>query len=54
MSYNVMDFGAIGDGKTDDGSAIQAAIDACAASGGGRVVLAEGKHFYSSSLKNEN
>lgn len=50
MSYNVMDFGAIGDGKTDDGSAIQAAIDACAASGGGRVVLAEGKHFYSSSI----
>lgn len=50
MSYRVTDYGAAGDGKTNDGAAIQAAIDACSAAGGGRVVLEEGRHFYSSSI----
>lgn len=35
--YNVMLYGAVGDGITDDGPAIQAAIDAAFAEGGGRV-----------------
>ena len=39
MSYNVLDFGAKGDGKTNDAAAIQAAIDTCSKAGGGRVVL---------------
>jgi len=37
--YNVMDFGAQGDGHTDDAMAIQRAVDQCAADGGGMVLL---------------
>ena len=40
--YNIRDFGAIGDGKTKDTAAIQAAIDKCSQSGGGRVLIPPG------------
>ncbi|MBD64649.1 MAG: hypothetical protein CME62_05555 [Halobacteriovoraceae bacterium] len=39
---NVKDFGAVGDGKTKDTEAIQAAVDQCAQSGG-KVLLENGK-----------
>ena len=42
--YSVLDFGAIGDGKTDDATAIQRAIDTCSAEGGGSVIFPLGKH----------
>ncbi len=40
--YDVKKFGAIADGVTDDGPAIQEAIDTCSKEGGGKVVLHNG------------
>jgi len=40
--YNIMDYGAVNDGKTVNTRSIQKAIDACAASGGGTVYFPAG------------
>lgn len=40
--FEITGYGAIADGKTDNTKAIQAALDACAASGGGTVVIPSG------------
>ncbi len=40
--YSILDFQAAGDGKTLNSQAIQSAIDACAADGGGRVTVPRG------------
>ena len=37
--YNIVDFGAINDGKTLNTSRIQSAIDAAFKDGGGRVII---------------
>lgn len=42
MYYNVRDYGALGDGATNDAPAIQAAIDAAEAAGGGTVFFPRG------------
>lgn len=42
--YDVRAMGARGDGSTDDTKAIQAALDACAARGGGTVVVPSGTY----------
>lgn len=43
-TYNVHDFGALGNGVVDDRSAIQDAIDAASANGGGVVYLPGGEY----------
>jgi hypothetical protein len=48
--FDVREFGARGDGVTLDTQAIQQAIDACAASGGGQVYL-QGGRFLSGTLR---
>lgn len=42
--FNVRDYGAVGDGTTNDVTAIQAAIDAAVAAGGGQVYLPAGDY----------
>lgn len=49
-NWCVTDFGATGDGRTDDASAIQKAIDRCSESGGGTVVFPAGKTFLAGPL----
>lgn len=48
--YNVKQYGATGNGSTDDTVAIQATIDACNTSGGGVVYLPNGNYKTSTTL----
>lgn len=50
MFFNVTDYGAKGDGTTDDASAIQSALTACNTSGGGIVFFPEGTYLLKSSV----
>jgi hypothetical protein len=50
VPFNVKDYGAAGDGSTDDTAAIQAAIDACQDSNGGIVFLPSGVYVTSEPL----
>ncbi|MCZ7640850.1 MAG: glycoside hydrolase family 55 protein [Verrucomicrobia bacterium] len=48
--WNVRDFGAVGDGTTDDTAAFQKALDAAAAAGGGTVLAPRGNYLFAGSL----
>ena len=45
MIFDIRNYGAVGDGKTMDTAAIQAAIDACAEAGGGQVWVEGGVYL---------
>ena len=47
---NVRDFGAKGDGQTDDTAAFQQALDAAAKAGGGAVFAPRGSYFFAGHL----
>jgi hypothetical protein len=49
--YNVLEYGAVRDGNTDDTVAIQAAINAAVAGGGGRVFLPKGDYKIAGALQ---
>jgi polygalacturonase len=44
-NFSVRDFGAVGDGKTDDTVAIAKAIGACSSAGGGHVLIPSGQYL---------
>ena len=44
-TFNLADFGAVGDGVTDDGPAFQRALDAIADAGGGTLLVPAGLYF---------
>lgn len=48
LALNVKDFGALGNGVADDMPAIQAALDAAKAAGGGHVYVPDGTYLLSS------
>lgn len=52
--YSVMDYGAKGDGKTLDSPAINRAIEAAAANGGGRIELPAGSYLCGSIRLKDN
>lgn len=48
--YNVMDYGAVGDGVTDDSAAVQAAITACYATTYGGMVYLPARHLIANQI----
>ncbi|NOK57916.1 MAG: hypothetical protein GFH25_541186n180 [Chloroflexi bacterium AL-N10] len=49
-TFNILDFGARGDGQSNDANAIQQAIDACHATGGGTVLVPAGRSYLSGTI----
>src|SRR5580765_4603381 len=49
--YNVLDFGALGDGKTDCTAALQQAMDSMRRAGGGTVFVPEGRYVLKGTLQ---
>ena len=48
--YSVLDFGAKGDGKTDDTATFQKALDTASSAGGGVVYAPRGNYFFAGHL----
>ena len=54
MVFNIKDFGAVADGKTLNTAAIQKAIDACFANGGGQVLVEGGTYMFGTIVLHSN
>jgi hypothetical protein len=54
LYLNVLDFGAIGDGSTNNTLSIQAAIDSCFEAGGGEVLIPSGDYVSSTIVLKSN
>lgn len=54
MEYNVLNYGAIGDGEALNTQAVQKAIDECNANGGGEVYFPRGKYVLSTVFLKSN
>lgn len=54
MTFNIKDFGAVGDGRTLNTEAIQSAIDKCTASGGGSVIVSGGTYMTGTIVLKDN
>ncbi|WEK20979.1 MAG: glycosyl hydrolase family 28 protein [Candidatus Pedobacter colombiensis] len=52
--FNILKYGAVGDGTTLNTEAIQKAIDECSKSGGGKVVFPEGKFLSGTIVLKDN
>jgi hypothetical protein len=50
VTLNLSDFGAVGNGVTDDGPAFQRALDALAAAGGGTLFVPAGRYFVATAV----
>ena len=48
--WNVREFGAVGDGKTDDTAAFQKALDTAGKAGGGTVYAPRGNYLFAGHL----
>lgn len=53
-TYNIRDYGAVGDGVAKDTASIQAAIDACSERGGGTVVVPKGEYLTGTLMLKDN
>lgn len=54
VTYNIRDFGAIGDAVTKDTKSIQAAIDTCSEQGGGTVIVPQGNYLTGTIMLKQN
>ena len=52
--YDVIEFGAVPDGKTLNSKAVQEAIDTCERHGGGKVVFSKGDYVLSTVFLKNN
>lgn len=52
--FNVKEYGAVADGITLDSPAIQAAVDACSAAGGGKVYFPKGEYVLATVFLKDN